>query len=247
MARITWDALGEREYEIGVDRGVFYPSEGGMFTNGIAWNGLTGVDDSNGGREASALYSGGIKVDTAYTQEEYSGVIKCYTYPDEFEKYLGVVELAQGLFIRQQDRDLFGFSYRTLVGNDTAGTEHGYKIHLIYNCVVKDFSRKYSTVNDSMEVGQTEISFETYPVEMEDDSYKPVNEIIIDSRFIRRSVMRVLENVLYGDEENPARLPLPDELLELLSEPQPIPPEWDLYPNPLIYPDPTLYPEAQEG
>lgn len=247
MARITWDALGERTYEIGTDRGVFYSYEGGLYVNGLPWNGLTGVSDSNGGREASTLYSGGIKVDTAYNSEEYSGVIKCYTYPDEFEKYLGVAELKQGLFIRQQDRDMFGLCYRTFVGNDTAGTEYGYKLHLVYNCVVKDFSRNYSTVNESIELGQTEITFETYPLEMEDDAYKPISEIIIDSRCIRRSKMQVLEGILYGDEENTARLPLPDEFVELLTEPQPMPPEWYLYPNPLIYPDSTLYPEAQEG
>ena len=157
MGRLTWDALGERKYEIGVDHGVFYRYEGGIYTGGIAWNGLTGIDDDNGGRDASPLYSGGVKVGSEYTSEEYSGIIKCYIFPDEFEEYLGEREIAPGIYARQQDRDQFGFCYRSRKGNDTEGTEHGYKLHLIYNMKVTDFSRSYATVNDSMDIQETEI------------------------------------------------------------------------------------------
>lgn len=247
MARITWDALGERIYEIGVDRGVFYPLVGGVYTNGIAWNGLTGVSDDNGGREATKLYTGGIKADVEYTPDEYSGKIRCYTYPDEFEPYLGVTELRHGLFARQQDRSMFGFTYRSIVGNDTDGRDFGYKIHLLYNCLVNDFSRSYSSVNGNLDVGQTEISFETFPQDMGDDEYKPASELIIDSRSMKDTTLELLETILYGDEENAPRLPFPDELMDLMNEPYPIPPEWYLYPNPLIYPAGSLYPEEQEG
>lgn len=119
MARLTWDAPGERKYEIGVDRGVFYKYVGGAYMNGIAWNGLTGVDDDAGGRDATTLYSGGVKMRTERTLEEYSGKIKCYTYPDELEDYLGETQVRPGVFIRQQDMEPFGFCYRSLVGNDT--------------------------------------------------------------------------------------------------------------------------------
>ena len=245
MARIIWDALGERRYEIGVDRGVFYSLEAGEYANGIPWNGLTGVDDASTGREATPLYSGGVKAASEYTAEEYAGKIKCFTYPDEFEKYLGTVELQTGIFGRQQKRDLVAFCYRSFVGNDTEGAEHGYKIHIIYNCRVTDFSRSYSTINASNEIQETEISFETFPQEVDNDEYKPMSEIVLDSRFVDSEALATLEGILYGDDAAP-RLPFPDEIIEMFIVPEPMPPEWYLYPNNLIYPADTLYPEQQE-
>ena len=239
---ITWDALGERQYEIGVDRGVFYSLDAGAFTNGIAWNGLTGVDSENGGREGAALYSGGYKVGTEYSSEEYSGKIKCYLYPDEFEVYLGEKEVGPGVYFRQQDRDLFGFCYRSLVGNDTEGNDHGYKIHLIYNCLVTDLSCTRASISDNLDVPQVEISFETFPVEVSDDTIRPVSEIILDSRSIGKNALKNLEYILYGHDDTP-RLPYPDEIIDVLTIPEPMPEEWYKYPNTLLYPAETLYPQ----
>lgn len=246
MSKIIWDALGERKYEIGVDRGVLYRSESGEYTNGIAWNGLTGVDDNNGGREATPLYSGGIKAATAYTADEYSGKIKCFMYPDEFDEFLGEREIINGIFARQQERYLFAFSYRSFVGNDTDGTDLGYKIHLIYNMEVTDFGRSYSTVNDSMDAKEIEISFDTYPQEIDNDEYDPVSEIVLDSRVMSPETLEALEAILYGSETSVPRLPYPDEIIELFNVPEPLPPEWILYPNFLINPYGQLYPVAQE-
>lgn len=216
MSRIVWDAPGERRYEIGVDRGVFYSQVGGIYTNGVAWNGLTGVDDENGGRDATPLYSGDVKVGSEYTPEEYSGSIHCYTYPDEFEEYLGEAEVIPGVYARQQERGLFGFCYRSLVGNDTEGTDHGYKLHLIYNMRVTDFSRSYATINDSNEVQETQISFESFPQEVSDEELDPMCEFVIDSRNVEPVILEGIEDILYGEEGAP-RLPYPDEILTELA------------------------------
>lgn len=242
MSRIVWDALGKHRYEIGVDRGVFYPLVGPDFTDGIAWDGLTGVDDDIGGREATPLYSRDVKVGAEYTPEEYSGKIKCFTYPDEFEEFLGEIEIGPGVYARQQERNLFGFTYRSKIGNDTEGTEHGYKIHLIYNMRVTEFSRSYTTINESMEVGETEISFETFPVDTELEDFVPISEIVIDSRFVDDEILSTIEDILYGTSDTTARLPYPNELISMLRVPEPIPEEWILFPNALIQPTGNLYP-----
>lgn len=247
MAALTWDALGERKYEIGVDHGVFYRYEGGIYTGGIAWNGLTGVDDSPEGRDVSPLYSGGVKVGSEYTSEEYSGAIKCYTFPDEFEEYLGERELAPGIYARQQNRDLFGFCYRSRKGNDTDGVDHGYKLHLIYNMKVTDFSRSYSTVNESMGIQETEISFETFPQEIDDEEFDPASEIVLDSTFLDSDALGELESILYGTEDEDPRLPYPDEIIELVTPKQEMPDEWKLFPNTLVYPAENLYPYERGG
>jgi len=242
MATLTWDALGERKYEIGVDHGVFYRYEGGIYTGGVAWNGLTGVDDNTGGRDASPLYSGGVKVGSEYTSEEYSGSIKCYTFPDEFEDYLGEREIAPGIYARQQDRDQFGFCYRSRKGNDTEGTEHGYKLHLIYNMKVTDFSRSYSTVNESMDIQETEISFETFPQPVDDEDFDPMSEIVLDSTLLDSDVLQTLEEILYGTDDEEPRLPFPDEIIELTTPKEEMPDEWKLFPNTLVYPAGNLHP-----
>lgn len=248
MSRIVWDAPGERRYEIGVDRGVFYSQVGGIYTNGVAWNGLTGVDDENGGRDATPLYSGDIKVASEYTPEEYSGSIRCYTYPDEFEEYLGEAEIAPGIYGRQQERGLFGLCYRSLIGNDTEGTDHGYKVHLVYNMRVTDFSRSQSTINDSNEVEETQISFESFPQDISDEDLEldPMSEIVIDSRLVDSEVLKSLEDILYGTEDAVARLPFPDEIIEMTTVPEEMPEEWDLYPNVLAYPSDELSPHENE-
>lgn len=242
MATLTWDALGERKYEIGVDHGVFYRYEGGIYTGGVAWNGLTGVDDNTGGRDASPLYSGGVKVGSEYTSEEYSGSIRCYTFPDEFEEYLGEQEIAPGIYARQQDRDQFGFCYRSKKGNDTEGTEHGYKLHLIYNMKVTDFSRSYSTVNESMDIQETEISFETFPQPVDDEEFDPMSEIVLDSTLLNPDVLEELEEILYGTEDGEPRLPFPDEIIELTTPKEEMPDAWKLFPNTLVYPAADLHP-----
>lgn len=244
MAKIQWDSVGERRYEIGVDRGVFYTLVGDRYMDGVPWNGLTGVDDDAEGRERTVLYSNGVKTGSEYTLEEYSAAIRCYTYPDEFEPYLGVSEIFQGIYVRQQPRKIFGFCYRSRIGNDTDGMDYGYKLHLVYNLRVTDFGRAYKSLDDSSSIDDVEIRVETFPVDIGGDyfeyDYDPVSEITIDSRSISSEALEKIENVLYG-VNGKARMPFPNELIDLIT-PEVIMDEEYPFPFRRLYPAEDLYP-----
>ena len=212
MAALTWDATGDRLYETGVDRGVLYPiTTGSTYGTGVAWNGLTAVTESPSGAEATALYADNIKYLNLYSAEEFGCTIECYTYPDEFKQCNGEAELAQGVSVGQQDRKMFGFSYRSLIGNDTEGQSHGYKLHLLYGCMASPSERGYATVNDSPEAITFSYEVTTTPVNVA--GMKPTACITIDSTTADPECLTALETKLYGDSSaGTPTLPLPDEV-----------------------------------
>ena len=221
MAKLVWDKTGERKYETGVDHGVLYQyiaAEGNTpasFGNGVAWNGLTAVNESPSGAEPTALYADNIKYLNLMSAEDYGFSIECYTYPDEFEECDGSREIATGVTIGQQERKLFGFSYRSLVGNDTLNTQYGYKLHLVYNCLASVSERAHATVNDSPEADNPSWDISTTPVEVE--NMKPTACITIDSTKCTATGLAALEAALYGTQSADPYLPLPDEVYTLLS------------------------------
>lgn len=219
MAKIVWDKSGERFYETGVDHGVLYPlSTEGQYDKGVPWNGLTAVTESPSGAEATALYADNIKYLSLLSTEEFGATIEAYTYPDEFALCDGSASLEKGVTIGQQDRKIFGLSYRTWVGNDVDGQEHGYKIHLIYGAQASPSEKGYATVNDSPEAITFSWEITTTPVNV--TGFKPTASITIDSRTADPEALAKLEEVLYGkDEAEPAepRLPLPDEVKTLMT------------------------------
>lgn len=216
MSKIVWDQVGEHFYETGVDRGVLYQYDktNKTFGNGVAWNGLSAVNESPSGAEPTAIWADNIKYLNLMSNEEYAATIEAYTYPDEFEECDGSKTVAGGVTIGQQPRKLFGFSYRTLIGNDTEGTEAGYKIHLIYNCLASPSERSHSTVNDSPEAQSMSWSISTTPVNVE--GMKPTSTIEIDSREIPSDKLAALEDILYGTVSAEPRLPLPGEIITLV-------------------------------
>lgn len=238
--RITWDQVGTRKYEVGVDHGVFYKNIGGEFTDGIPWNGLTNVEVENNGGESEPLYIGDVKVDVLHGNDDVTGTIYAFTYPDEFELCIGSMQIIPGIFIQNQAKDLFGLSYRTFIGNDIDGQEDGYKLHLIYSIGIEETSRSNRTINDSMDDMEMSWGFSTIPNVTED--YDPFSELIIDSTKFDPESMQVLEDILYGTEEEPARLPTLDELIDLFYVEEPPPPEWEGYPHDRTYPATDRYP-----
>lgn len=149
MSKIVWDETGKRLFETGVDHGVLYPIQtGGLYNKGVAWNGLTAVNESPSGAEATDLYADNIKYLSMRSAEIFGATVEAYTYPDEFAECDGSATLAEGVTIGQQARKIFGLSYRTLVGNDVDGQDHGYKLHLIYGASASPSERAYATVND---------------------------------------------------------------------------------------------------
>lgn len=214
MSKIVWDKTGERYYETGVKQGVLYPIQtGGVYTKGVAWNGLTAVTESPSGAEATALYADDIKYLNLMSNEEFGATIEAYTYPDEFADCDGSAALAEGVMIGQQKRKTFGLSYKTTVGNDVDGNDYGYKLHLIYGCLAAPSEKAYATINDSPEAITFSWEVSTTPVNVE--GFKPTSQITIDSTKADKAKLEALEKILYGDADAEPKLPLPDEVAEI--------------------------------
>ena len=214
--KLVWDETGKRFYETGVNKGVLYPqAAGGTYPKGVAWNGLTAVTESPSGAEATPLYADNIKYLNLMSAEEFGATVEAYTYPDEFAACNGEVELAAGVTIGQQKRSAFGMAYQTKIGNDV-DSEAGYKIHLIYGALAAPSEKAYATVNDSPEAITFSWELTTTPVEIE--GFKPTASLVIDSTKVNAEKLAALEAILYGTEEAEARLPLPNEVLEMVKE-----------------------------
>lgn len=216
MSKLVWDKTGERLYETGVKQGVLYPqAAGGTYPKGVAWNGLTNITESPSGAEATALYADDIKYLNLVSAEEFGGTIEAYTYPDEFAECDGSAALTDGVFIGQQDRKTFGLCYRTTLGNDVDSNGHGYKLHLIYGALAAPSEKTYATINDSPEAITFSWEFKTTPVNVA--GHKPTASLTLDSTKVSETKMAALEKVLYGDGDTEARLPLPDEVVQILT------------------------------
>ena len=211
--KLVWDQISEKEYETGVEKGVLYPEENGAYPKGFAWNGLIGVSEKPSGAEPTPLYANNKKYLELFSAEEYGATIEAYMYPDEFEPCQGLKEIAPGVVVAQQNRKGFGLSYVTLKGNDTEGTDHGYKIHIVYGAKAKPAEKAYKSVNDSPEAITLSWEISTTPVEVPDA--KPTASVTIDSTKVDAAELAALEAVLYGSDDTDARLPLPTELVTL--------------------------------
>ena len=218
MAKLVWDKTGDRLYETGVKNGVLYIPTAGVYSKGVAWNGLTAVTESPSGAEATALYADDTKYLSLMSAEEFGATIEAYTYPDEFAACDGSAELADGVMIGQQKRSTFGLCYKTTIGNDTEGNDHGYKLHIIYGAQAKPSERAYASINDSPEAITFSWEITTTPVNV--TGAKPTASLVIDSTKADPSKLAALEDVLYGKDGEPAsepRLPLPDEIKTLMT------------------------------
>lgn len=217
MARLVWDQTGERTYETGVSKGVLYPIDAsGAYSKGVAWSGLSAVTESPSGAESTAVYADNIKYMNLVSAEEFGATIEAYTYPKEFEICDGSAEIAPGVMIGQQNRSVFGLCYRTELGNDTEGNNHGYKLHLIYGAQASPSEKGYKTINDSPEAITFSWEIKTTPVNV--TGFKPTASLTVDSTKTDKEKMAALEDQLYGivDEDATARLPLPDEVASII-------------------------------
>lgn len=213
MTKLKWDASGEKVFETGVDQGVLFIPSDGVYSSGVAWNGLTSVTESPSGAESNKQYAdNGVYADLT-SAEEFGGTIEAFTFPDEFSQFDGTATPSPGVQVGQQSRKPFGLSYRTLVGNDTDGNDHGYKIHLAYGCKAAPSEKQFSTVNDSPEALNFSWTFTTTPVAV--TGLKPTALLTIDSTKVDATALASLEAIIYGDGSNDARLPLPDEVIDL--------------------------------
>lgn len=219
MSKLTWDATGTRYYETGVDHGVLYLiGDGGAYSTGVAWNGLTAVNENPTGAEANPLYADNIKYLNLMSAEEFECSVEAYTYPDEFAECDGSVEVIEGMYAGQQSRKTFGLSYRTKVGNDVVGQDLGYKLHLVYGCLASPSEKGYESINDDPDAINFSWDISTTPVEL--TGYKPTATLTFDSRKFSSEFMTQLETIIYGDENTNPRLPLPNEIVSLFKKTQ---------------------------
>lgn len=217
MARLQWDKVGERRYETGVDRGVLYRKNvSGIYATGEAWNGLTAVTESPTGAEANPQYADNIKYLNLVSAEEFGCTIEAFTYPDSFAECDGTAVPVAGVTIGQQSRKTFGFSYRTRVGNDVAGVDFGYKIHLVYGALAAPSEKAYATINDSPEAMTLSWEVTTTPVDAGANN-KPTAMLTIDSTKVSAAKLNDLEDMLYGTGGTSPRLPLPAEVIALFA------------------------------
>ena len=179
MSKLVWDEVGKRLYETGVSKGVLYPQSNGTYPKGVAWSGLTAVNEAPEGAEANPMYADNIKYLNILSAEEFKATIEAYTYPDEFKPCIGAEELVEGVSLGQQDHVPFGFSYQTIIGNDTENNSHGYKIHVVYGCLAAPSAADYQSVNDSPEAATMSWEISTTPVSVA--GFKPTATLVFDS------------------------------------------------------------------
>ena len=223
MAALTWDKTGEKFYETGIEQVALYPFDSKatdptkVYPAGVAWNGITALNITPSGAEATALYANNKKYLNLMSNEEVGGTIEAYTYPDEWAECDGSATLADGVFIGQQARKTFGLVGKTLIGNDTDGNAYGYKLHLIYGALASPSEKANATVNDSPEAQTMSWEFTTTPVDVA--GFKPTSYICIDSTKADKAKLAALEAILYGSAEGEAspRLPLPEEVKTLMA------------------------------
>lgn len=222
MPRLVWDQTGERLYETGIRHGVLYPmADDGSYPKGVAWNGLTQVQENPDGADPTDLWADDIKYLTLRASEKFGGTIEAYTYPDEWAECDGSKIPVAGVVVGQQPRKAFGLCYRTTLGNDVKTNDYGYKLHLVYNCTASPSDRSYETINDSPDAITFSWEFESTPVNVTViDDYKATSIITVDSTKVDAAKLKDLEDKLYGTSGSGttanAQLPTPDEVLTLL-------------------------------
>lgn len=215
MSKMVWDQIGERLYETGVEQVALFPQVDGAYPAGVAWNGITALNLTPSGAEPTPLYANDRKYLTLMSVEELGGTIEAYTYPDEWMECDGSAELVPGVYVGQQARKPFGLVAKTLIGNDTELTKHGYKLHIVYGGLASPTEQAHATINDSPEASTLSWEFSTTPVAV--TGYESTSYICIDSTKVDAEKLAALEAIIYGSDDVEPRLPLPDEIATLMT------------------------------
>lgn len=211
MAKIIWSADGERFFETGVDRGVLYPQIG----EGVPWNGLLAISETPNGGAPTPFYADGYKYLNVSSAEEFQANLSAYSSPPEFGACDGTQGIFNGLFITQQPREQFGLAYRTKIGNDTDGVDHGYKLHLVYNCLASPTSRSNQTLGGS--TAPITLTWDITTTAPDITGYRPSAHFVIDSRYTPKTLMYEVEGMLYGTAASPSILPTIPDLMSLFN------------------------------
>ena len=207
MTALVWDKVGERVYQTGVDRGVLYLHDG----TAVAWNGLTSVEETSN-LELKVFYQDGVKFLENLLAGDFTGKLKAFTYPDEFDAVNGLAEVIPGLFYHDQPPGSFNLSYRTRIGNDLDGVDHGYKIHILYNIKASPDGSSFQTLQDSIQ--PVEFSWTLTGTPPKIGKYRPTSHVSIDSRKTDPNILQALEDKLYGTNVAGPSIPSMAEIAE---------------------------------
>ena len=211
MARLQWDQPGERLFETGVSHGVLFDRDG----KAIAWNGLTSVSENLQGSVGDGYYVEGRKKHSNPVEGDYEGILTAFTYPDEFLDYEGNYEFEDGLYLGDQQPELFSLSYRTMVGDDLNGVDAGYKIHILYSLVAIPSNRNYATISSTTDPLEFEWTITGLPQDA--PGYRPTAHVILDQRKLDWFNFSAIEATLYGTETSDGRLMSIVELISFLT------------------------------
>ena len=215
---LEWDKAEERIFELGVDRGVFFPIVNGAYTTGVVWNGLINVTEKPSGGEDNKQYADNQVYANIRSEVEFEASIEAFTYPEEMSECDGSAQPEVGVFVGQQLRKPFGMSYRTKIGNNNDNIDFGYKIHMIWGITPEPTEKSNDTIND-----QPEASTFTWDVKAEKVNVaglKPTAHIWVDSTKVAPADLTALETLLYGDgTTGTSTLPTPDAVLALFTTP----------------------------
>lgn len=215
MAILKWGEAGAKKFGVGVQNGVLYVRDNdGNYPKGVAWDGLTSVQESPSGAEGNKIYADNEVYGETTSKEEFGATVEAYWSPVEFDECDGIAAMESGLILGQQARKSFGLSYRTEIQDDLSD-KAGYIIHCIYGCKAQPSERSHVTINGSVEAETLSWTLTTTPVKV--TGFKPVSHVQIDSTKLTAAQMKAVEDALYGTTTEEAYLPLPDELSAIIS------------------------------
>lgn len=210
MSALTWDQVGEREFEAGVDRGVLYLHDGRV----VPWNGITGIEEAVN-RESKSFYQDGIKYLDFQVLGEYAATLKAFTYPDEFDEIMGTATDGRGLYIHDQRPKTFSLAYRTKIGNDVDGVDHGYRLHLLYNLRATPSNVAYSSLTSSVDPVEFAWALTSTPQAL--TGYRPTAHLSVKSTDLDPGYLAFVESLLYGTEVSDPYLPSMAEMFDLIA------------------------------
>ncbi|MCD8119755.1 MAG: hypothetical protein LUE29_09820 [Lachnospiraceae bacterium] len=204
MSKLTWDSTGEHFYETGIEKCALFPITSGKYATGVAWNGITSINENSSGGEITALYADNIKYLQMISPEEFAATVEAYAYPEEFKQCIGELGWADGVVLSQQRRKHFGLVYRTLIGNDIYGSDLGYKLHILFDCIAGPTAESHSTITDSPEA--MTFSWEINTNKESVDDYLPTACVVMDSLQLKEvgltNILTYIEDMVYGSDSN---------------------------------------------
>lgn len=207
MTKLVWDDVADRVYFAGVDQGVIYPTDA---SPPVVWNGLTAVTDSSESELKKYYYDGRIVL-VRIVPREFSGKIEAITYPDVLDALTGAVPHVAGIRVHNSLPGEFHMTYRTLIGNPGDGTDHGYRIHLLYNLKASFDEIAAKTLGESIE--PESFSWTVTSVVRFVKNNLGLTHLSLDSREVDSETLQAIEDQLYGTASTPPSMPDPRDLI----------------------------------